>query len=710
MIVRRLSLPLAQFNQINSTELQEKLREILNGLRLLRESLLTKNHAFTWENLLEPIEAAEDERLHAVWLPIHHLSTVAKTDELNEAAEACEQMIVEYNTEKNQNEKWYRAVKSILVNETYFCSLDLFQQQAVKKIIASCEKSGVHLSESSKALFMQMQKELSKLSNNFEENVRHATKNGFVYWPANGDVSGIPESILAVARNNAKMKDVDGYLFGLDESVVHVVSTNAQDRGLREAVYKARMTRAQELNYDVMSEMLRKRNVIAKLFGFANYAEYSAQNQMCSLDAAKSLLSKLQIAGKAQAEAEFAALSQFARDKLNMVNLQAWDVGYASEKFQEEQFDFSEEDLRPYFSAPCVMNELFQVANRLYGVTFEREADADVWHNDVKFYKIYDKQGQLIAGIYFDLFERENKNPEAWMAEIQYRRQLPSGEIQLPIACVNCDFEQSSASNKPALWLHSNVVDLFHETGHAFQHVFSRSTVASVCGIMAVPEDAIELASMYFEKFAEDPAAVKEFAKHYETSEPIPDQLFDAMKRAQYFQSAMGLMNQLEIAYYDLNLHATAVSNPDFDFIRQSIIDARQLASVMPRPEWSRWEASFRHLFVGGYEAKYYSYVLSNVLGADLYESANPEAVEKTFLTFGGCRPQLDMFFECTGRRDFSVEPFLLQNGMDVATQKQSAKRRSRDNQFNPGLFQNACQHVDEKSSVSASAASNPFF
>lgn len=355
------------------------------------------------------------------------------------------------------------------------------------------------------------------------------------------------------------------------------------------------------------------------------------------------------------------------------------------------------------------MNGLFHVANRLYGVTFELEADADVWHNDVKFYRIYDKQGQLIAGIYFDLFERENKNPEAWMAEVQYRRQLQNGEIQPPIACVNCDFEQSSASNKPALWLHRNVVDLFHETGHAFQHIFSQSTVASVCGIMAVPEDAIELASMYFQKFAEDPVTVKQFAKHYETSELIPDQLFNAMRRAQHFQSAMGLMNQLEIAYYDLNLHATGASNPDFSFIRQSIISARQLVSVMPRPEWSRWEASFRHLFVGGYEAKYYSYVLSNVLGADLYQSANPGKVEKTFLAFGGCRPQLDMFFECTGRRNISVEPYLLQNGIDVAMQRQAARRRSRDSQFDPSLFQNQHRNADEESLVTANGAVHSF-
>src|SRR3989338_3641233 len=361
-----------------------------------------------------------------------------------------------------------------------------------------------------------------------------------------------------------------------------------------------------------MSDMLKKRHAIAKLFGFSNYAEYITRHQMCNLDAVKNLLNELRIAGKALAETEFAALSEFARDKLDIANLQAWDVGYASEKFQEENFNFSEENLSPYFSVSCVMSGLFQVANRLYGVTFEHEVGADVWHNDVQFYRVYDKERQLIAGIYFDLFERENKNPGAWMAEVKYRRQLPNSEIQLPIACVNCDFKQSSASDKPALWLHSNVVDLFHETGHAFQHIFSQSTVASVCGIMAVPEDAIELASMYFQKFAEDPVIIKQFAKHYETNELIPDQLFNAMRRVQHFQSAMGLMNQLEISYYDLNLHATDTPNPDFNFIRQSIISARQLVSVMPRPEWSRCEASFRHLFVGGYEAKYYSYVLSN--------------------------------------------------------------------------------------------------
>lgn len=354
--MRRLSL--SQFNQINPSELEEKLREILDALRALRESLLAQNNAFTWENLLELIEAVEDERLHSFWLPIHHLSTVAKTDELGEATEACEQMILEYNTEKNQHKAWYQAVKSIFDNTTYFYSLDLFKQQAIRKIIRSCEQNGVHLSDENKAKFMQLQKELSKLSNAFEENVQHANKNSFVHWPAGADVSGIPSSILESAKNNAQAKSVDGYLFGLDESVVHVISTSAQDGKLREAIYRARMTRAQELNYDIMSEMLRRRNAIAQLFGFDNYAEYITRHQMCSLDTVKSLLNELRIAGKGQAEIEYAALSEFARDRLNIANLQAWDMSYVSEKFQEENFDFSEEALRPDGSTHFFLNRM----------------------------------------------------------------------------------------------------------------------------------------------------------------------------------------------------------------------------------------------------------------------------------------------------------------------------------------------------------------
>lgn len=628
-----------------------------------------------WESLAAPLESLND-RLSRAWSPVSHLNGTMNNPELREAYQACLGKLSEYSTWLGQHEGLFRAWQA-LKEGTAWETLDDAQRRSVENTLRDFRLAGVDLPTEKKRRYGEIKARLSELSNTFSNQLLDATQAWHLDLADESRLAGLPESALATLRANAEAKGVAGYRISLDFPSFFPVVTYADDRELRREVYTAFVTRASDQgphagqydNAPLMEEILALRHELAELLGFATYADYSLETKMAESPAeAQAFLEDLARRAEPQAREEFAELEAFARQRLGMAELAPWDIGYASEKLREERHAINEEQLRPYFPAPQVVDGLFRVVERLFGVTFAEDESAPRYHPDVRFFRIME-QGEPIAGFYLDLYAREGKRGGAWMDECRVRRH-EGDSLQLPVAYLTCNFTRP-VGERPALLTHDEVTTLFHEFGHGLHHMLTRQTIADISGINGVAWDAVELPSQFMENYCWEREGLDLIAGHVDSGEPLPAELLEKLQAARNFQSAMGMVRQLEFSLFDLRLHHELAAPSAAEI--QALLDAvRDAVSVVPRADFNRFQNGFGHIFAGGYAAGYYSYKWAEVLSADAwsaFEEAgifDPETGHRfrtEILERGGSRDAAELFQAFRGRAP-SVEPLLRHSGI----------------------------------------------
>ncbi|MFB9147440.1 oligopeptidase A [Halomonas alkalicola] len=671
---------LPPFDAIRPEHVVPAIEELLAENRTAIEALVARagDEAPSWASLAAPLESLND-RLSRAWSPVSHLNGTMNSPELREAYQACLGKLSEYSTWLGQHEGLFRAWQALKEGPAW-AALDDAQRRAVDNTLRDFRLAGVDLPAEKKQRYGEIKARLSELGNTFSNQLLDATQGWHLDLADETRLAGLPESALAALRANAEAKGQAGYRITLDFPSFFPVMTYAEDRELRREVYTAFVTRASDQgpladqydNAPVMEETLALRRELAELLGFATYADYSLATKMAESPAqVLEFLEDLARRAVPQAKEEFAELEAYARDELAMGELAPWDVGFASEKLREARHAISQEQLRPYFPAPRVVDGLFQVVERLFGVTFAEDDQAPRYHKDVRFFRILE-QGEPIAGFYLDLYAREGKRGGAWMDECRVRR-LEGEALQLPVAYLTCNFTRP-VGDKPALLTHDEVTTLFHEFGHGLHHMLTRQTVADISGINGVAWDAVELPSQFMENYCWEREGLDLIAGHVESGEPLPAELLAKLQAAKNFQSAMGMVRQLEFSIFDLRLHHQLAAPSAAEI--QALLDAvRDAVSVVPRAEFNRFQNGFGHIFAGGYAAGYYSYKWAEVLSADAwsaFEEAgifDPETGRRfrtEILEQGGARDAAELFRAFRGREP-SVEPLLRHSGIRAA-------------------------------------------
>lgn len=666
---------LPPFDSLKAEHVESAISELLEHNQQEMERLIDATRDDTrWDNFAAPLEALGD-RLSQAWSPVSHLNSTMNSPELREAYQACLAKLSAYSTWVGQNSDLAAAYQR-LADSSEFSTLDEAQQKAITNSLRDFRLAGVDLPDDKKQRYGEIQARLSELSNTFSNHVLDATQ----AWHKDVEeeaLTGVPESGLAALKANAEAKGLEGYRITLDFPSFFPVLSYADNRELREEVYTAFVTRAsdkgpQSGDYDngpVIEEILALRQELAGLIGFDDYASLSLATKMADSPAQViAFLDDLATRAVPQAREEFNELAAYATESLGIDDLQPWDVGFASEKLRESRYAINQEQLRPYFPAPQAIDGLFEVVNRLYGITF-KQRDVSVWHADVSYYEVLE-DGAPIAGFYLDLYSREGKRGGAWMDECRVRRRREDGSLQLPVAYLTCNFTRP-VGERPALLTHDEVVTLFHEFGHGLHHMLTRQEVAEVSGINGVAWDAVELPSQFMENFCYEREGLDLIARHVDTGDRLPDDLLERLQAARNFQAAMTMVRQLEFSLFDFRLHHE-LDKPSATEVQALLDEVRGKVAVVPHVDFNRFQNGFSHIFAGGYAAGYYSYKWAEVLSADVFSAFEESAVFDTatglrfreeVLARGGSRDAAELFRAFRGR-DPQVDALLRHSGI----------------------------------------------
>jgi oligopeptidase A len=664
---------LPRFSEIRPEHVTPAVDELLAAARKVVEASVADAGEPAWQSFVAPMENA-NEHLSRAWGQVSHLHSVMDSPELREVYNENLPKITQYYAELGQHEGLFRKFKA-LKNSPAFKSLNTAQQKIVDNELRDFRLGGAELPEADKQRFMEIQQELAALSAKFEENLLDAT-NAFAHFVENRDeLAGIPEDTLEMARAMAEADGKAGWKFSLHMPSYLPVMQYADNRELRETMYRAYVTRASEFgpekldNSALIRGIVRLRGEAARMLGFNNYAEVSLEPKMAETpDQVLDFLNELAVRAKPYAERDMAELREFAGKELGLADLQASDIAYASEKLRVARYSFSDHEVKQYFTEPNVLAGMFKVVETIYGLHI-RPSAAPVWHEDVKFFEIADHSGQKIGEFYLDLYARVSKRGGAWMDDAITRRRKGQG-IQTPVAYLNCNYT-APLPGKPALFTHDEVITLFHEFGHGLHHLLTKIEDLGVSGINGVEWDAVELPSQFMENFCWEWDVLRHMAKHVETGDSLPRDLFDKMLAARNFQAGMQTMRQIEFSLFDMHLHRDF--DPDGSQSALDLLnDIRAQVAVVVPPDYNRFPNNFSHIFAGGYAAGYYSYKWAEVLSADAYALfeengvLNPEVGHRFWseiLAQGGARPAIESFKAFRGREP-TIDALLRHNGM----------------------------------------------
>ena len=665
--IRGTTLP--AFDRIAASNVEPTIRELLQRNRGEVATLESQPDP-TFANTVLPLEQLS-HRLSRTWSPISHLNGVLNSDELRASYNACLPLLSNYWTDLAQSEPLFRAYTTIAANESG--KLDAAQRRVIERALEDFRLAGVGLPAERKARYKAVVQELATLAAKFEENVLDAMNAWTRHVTDEKELAGINPVIVEQARVRAAEKGVPGWLFALEQPTYVAVMTDGDSEALRRDFYEAWSTRASEVgpsagkfdNTAVMDRILALRHEAAQLLDFPNYAAYALATRMApSNQAVFDFLRKLVKVARPAAKREFEELEAFAGRKLN-----AWDVTYYAEKLQAKLFAITQEELRPYFPLPRVLDGLFSVAEKLFGVKITERKGVPLYHADARFFEILDAAGEVRAGFYLDACARAKKRAGAWMDDCVGRKDF-GAEHTVPVAYLVCNFLPASPG-KPALLTHDDVVTMFHEFGHGLHHMLTRVGYPSIAGINGVSWDAVELPSQFMENFAWQPEVLATMARHFETGEPLPAHQQAQLLGSRTFHAGLATVRQLEFALFDFRLHA------EYDPARGARVteilrEVRDEVAVFALPTWNRLPHNFSHIFAGGYAAGYYSYKWAEVLSADAFAAFEEQGVFDqrvaqrfldSILSQGGSKKALDAFVDFRGRPP-DVNALLKQQGL----------------------------------------------
>ena len=645
-----------------------------------------------WEKLAEPLEDAT-EALGRSWGVISHLNSVADTPELRAAYGEMLPEVTAFFSSLGQNLALYKKFKE-LKNSPDFAKLNRAQKKVIENSLRDFRLGGAELSDADKPRFSAIQDEQAVLGKAFSDHVLDAT-DGFVHLITNkADLAGLPEDAIAAAADTAQQKSLQGWAFTLHFPSYYPVMQYSENRELRRLMYQAYVTRSSDLapeyakgklawdNTQNMLEQLRLRDEEARMLGFANYAALSLAPKMANtVDEVDLFLTNFAIKSKPFAQKDWQELCEYAKAELGFIDgLEPWDIPFAAERLKQARYSFSENELKQYFPLPKVLDGLFQVIQTLFGVKIEA-ADLPTWHADVQSFAVKDLAGTIRAYFYLDPYARPGKRGGAWMDDARGRRELPNGEIQIPVAYLVCNFAPpvtvDGVLRQPTI-THDDVITLFHESGHGLHHLLTQVSALGVSGINGVEWDAVELPSQFMENFCWEWEVLEKMTAHAQTGKPLPRELFEKILAAKNFQNGLATLRQIVMSLTDWRLHSSFDAK---SAAGAAVLDvSRSIANqynIIPQPEISRWINSFSHIFAGGYAAGYYSYKWAEVLSADAY-SAFEEAAKLTgsvldaktgtryreeILEVGGSRPAAESFKAFRGREP-SIDALLRHGGL----------------------------------------------
>ncbi|HXZ10316.1 MAG TPA: M3 family metallopeptidase [Paraburkholderia sp.] len=640
----------------------------------------------SWADVVDPVERAT-EPLSRAWGVIGHLNAVADTPELRAAYGENLPRVTEFWSSVGQNLALYEKYKALAASPD-FSSLTGERKKILNNALRDFRLSGAELPEAEKPHFAELQERQAALSKSFSDHVLDAT-NAYSYVATSEvELAGLPEDVVEGAREAAQKDNKEGWKFTLHFPSYFPVMQYSENRAMRETMYRAYVTRASELgaaygngktewdNTAIVADELKLRDEESKMLGFNNFAEVSLAPKMAESPAqVMAFLEDLATRARPHAEKDWQELREFAAGELGLTDLQPWDMTFAAERLRQKRYSFSENEVKQYFPEDAVLKGLFKVTETLFGVSIRRD-DAAVWHPDVRFFRVENQDGGLVAQFYLDLYAREGKRGGAWMDDARTRRKLAAGGVQTPVAYLTCNFS-APVGGKPACFTHDEVITLFHEFGHGLHHMLTRVDELGVSGINGVEWDAVELPSQFMENFCWEWDVLSDMTSHVETAAPLPRALYDKMLAAKNFQSGLGTLRQIVFSMFDMTLHV------DFDASGEKSVNdlAREINErfhVVPQASFSRWPNTFSHIFAGGYAAGYYSYKWAEVLSADAYaafeeaaQTANGSVLDpatgtryrKEILEVGGSRPAMESFKAFRGREP-NIDALLRHNGM----------------------------------------------
>ena len=663
---------LPKFNEVKPDHVSPAIDSLISEGRASVEQLATSQETPTWENFAIKLED-HSEKLGRAWSQVGHMNSVVNSPELREAYNDNLQKLTDFGCDLSQDERLYAKFKTIQAS-VGFKNLTPTQQTIINHEVRDFKLGGAELPTDQKARFKKVSEQLSKLSSKFEENIMDNT-NDFTHIVETADaLAGLPADAIEAAADAAKAAGKTGYQFSLHYPSYLPVMQYAENRALRETLYRAFSTRASELskpewdNTNLISDILKLKKEEANMLGFKNFAELSLATKMADTpEQVSEFLDTLAQRAKPYAERDMKELTAHA-ESLGLDDMQAWDVAYVGEKLRQEKYAFSDQEVKQYFPEENVLAGLFKVTETIFGVKVQK-AETPLWHDDAAFYVINDQDNNPIAYFYLDLYARQNKRGGAWMDTCITRRKTAKG-IELPVAFLTCNFS-APVGDKPALFTHDEVTTMFHEFGHGLHHMLTQVDEYGVSGISGVEWDAVELPSQFMENFCWEWEVLSDMTSHVETGAPLPRELFDKMIAAKNFQAGMQMVRQIEFSLFDMRLH------DDFDPNgKLSVLDVveqvRDEVAVLRPPKWNRFPNSFSHIFAGGYAAGYYSYKWAEVLSADAYSLFEELGVlseeagsrfKAEVMAKGGSRPAMESFVAFRGREP-SMDALLRHSGM----------------------------------------------
>lgn len=630
-----------------------------------------------WDNFVYELDLITDE-VQRFFSPIRHLNSVMNSDKIREVYNACLSKLSAWHTDLGQNRALFDRTQT-LSESAQMAELDIGQQKSIRDSLLGYKLGGVALEGEEKKHFKEIALELSTLGTKFQENILDATKAWDKLLADEKPLAGFPRSSLDLARQAATSNEQQGYRLTLDFPSYHAVMTFADDRELRKEVYTAYLTRASHNGPDpkperdnavLIEKITALRLAKAKLLGFEHYADYSVATKMVkNPQQVIDFIGELANKAKPAALSDYQQLAEFAATEHAIESIEPWDINYYSNKLKKKLFDFSEEDLKPYFPADLAVPGLFKVTGKLFGLEITEIADADVWHEDVRLYQIKDKQGQLRGAFYMDNYAREDKRGGAWM-DVCVGRMKKNNETQLPVAYLTCNLTPQ-VGDETALLTHNEVTTLFHEFGHGLHHMLTLVDHSSVSGISGVEWDAVELPSQFLENWCWERESLDMICGHYKTGEKFPQELLDKARAAKNFQSGMTTVRQLEFGLFDMRVHMSK-DPQSAEQVNAILTSVRKEVAVYEIPEFVRFQNGFSHIFAGGYAAGYFSYKWAEVLSSDAFARFEEEGIfnEKTggeflqcILEKGGTRNALELFIDFRGREP-KIDALLRHSGL----------------------------------------------
>jgi oligopeptidase A len=662
-------LPL--FDQVRPEHVGPAMNELLAQADQALATVTQADFPADWSAMSRVLDVAT-ERLGRAWGMVGHLNAVADTPELRAAYNEALPRVTEFWTRLGADEKLFAKYKAIAA-----VTLTPEQRQAHKNALRNFVLSGAELTGAAKERFAEIQERQAELSQKFSEHALDAT-DAFAYYAAEDELDGVPPDVVQAARAAAEADGKAGYKLTLKMPSYLPVMQFGHNRGLRERLYRAYVTRASDqgdLKFDnspLIREILALRQEEAKLLGYRDFAEVSVVPKMAeSPQQVVRFLRDLAQRARPYALKDVEDMRGFAAGRLGIADPQAWDWAYVGEKLKEERYSFSEQEVKQYFTAPKVLAGLFKIVETLFEVEIRRDL-APVWNPGVEFYRI-ERSGELVGQFYLDPAARTGKRGGAWMDDVRARWVRPdTGALQTPIAHLVCNFAEG-VDGKPPLLTHDDVITLFHESGHGLHHMLTKVNERDVSGISGVEWDAVELPSQFMENFCWEWGVLKHMTAHVDTGEPLPRDLFDRMIAAKNFQSGLGTLRQIEFALFDMLLHSEHDPAADFMPLLQQV---RSEVAVLQPPPFNRMAHTFSHIFAGGYAAGYYSYKWAEVLSADAYaafeETASADGTpsvqtgrkyRQAILEAGGSRPAMESFKAFRGREP-SLDALLRHQGM----------------------------------------------